>query len=383
MMDHEFSSPRAEFSPPRQEFAPPRPEFTPPKGEQHAPGAEFAQSAAVPEPKKRRVNPLMLTAAAVASSAIILTPVSVSVRPSGPSLQLDAAQRAYMSELSAALDTQDKDWLIELSHDPRTKELIEFFVEADRSNGTKDGDFGDYSEVFTISGSEHFFSSFSYDDTQGLAYPYISRVTNKNTTAYFLTYIEYLQSQYDSPDFQVNFSRITDGNIYSGEPYHEESFDASFFVGESKPGYCKISDFTLRWDDTFQYSIPIEGTSRISLCDYDSSGNLYVETEDFTITGTYAYDPEKGRDNLPDSARYYLENGTALWSYSRNGIQTDILFEVKNGQTINDGQFMIKSVKYGDGLAYSIVNADQIRCTFAEDGDSVDDLLFHTFHYGR
>ena len=387
MMDHEFSSPRAEFSPPRQEFAPPRPEFTPPKGEQHAPGAEFAQSAAVPEQKKRRVNPLMLTAAAVASSAIILTPVSVSVRPSGPSLQLNADQRAYMSELSAALDAHDKDWLIELAHDPRTMELIEFFIAESETSGE---DYGYYENIpgSVIYGdgtinydAPHYFSDFFYNEALGLAYPHSYSLTDEDTVSYSLSYSDNQQSPYDSPDYSIFFCRIADGKKTSSMPHQEQSLSASFYIGESMPIYCRIIDMTVRWDETSHISIPIEGTSHISLHYFDSSGRSSGEADNLTMTGTYAYDPEKGEDYLPDSARYYLENGTAISSYNRRGIQTDISFEVKNGQTIDDGQFLIDSQQYIDGLKYFITTENQIPCPLIEDGDSVDDLLFHTFRY--
>ena len=381
MMDHEFSSPRAEFSPPRQEFAPPRPEFTPPKGEQHAPGAEFAQSPAVPEPKKRRVNPLMLTAAAVASSAIILTPVSV--RPSVPSLQLNADQRAYMSELSAALDAQDDEWLITLATDPRKEELLSLLIAAEET-------YDDHEETILFGYEEtesdyiHLNASFLYDAAQGMAYPYTSRPFNKDTTCFWLSSIVDGRNSYQGNTYShTSFSHITDGISYTGSPYYVKKFSADFIYGEGYPYWWNIQDMTLQWDKNAKYHIPIEGTSSSFVRNDNGSDFPYSEINQLTVTGTYAYDPEKSEDNLPDSERYYLENGTALWSSSRDGIQTDISFEVKNGQTINDGQFLIDSYQYTDGLKYFITNADQIPCTFAEYGDSVDDLLFHTFHYGR
>lgn len=129
------------------------------------------------------------------------------------------------------------------------------------------------------------------------------------------------------------------------------------------------------------FSIPIEGTCFRGTYSYYDGSSWYDEANELTLTGTYVYDFEKGENFSEPEDRYYLENGTALWSNSRDGIQTDISFEVKNGQTINDGQFLIDSYQYTDGLKYYITNADQMWFPYIQLGDSVDDLLFHTFPY--
>jgi len=124
MKDQEFSRLREEFASTGREFSPPAREFTPPAQEYHKAGAEFSQSPAPVGKKKKSVNPLMLTTAAVVTAAVVLGGVNAPVEDKIPEWPLEAAHQEYLDECLSSLEAHDFDRLIELADDPRIHELL-------------------------------------------------------------------------------------------------------------------------------------------------------------------------------------------------------------------------------------------------------------------
>lgn len=123
MRDNEFSPVGLEFAPTAEEVSQPRAEFSVPGAEAQAPGGEFDQSAGqVRKEKKRGVSPLMLTAAAVTTAAVVLTGGSHTARY--PTQPLSAEQGAYLEEVYQNLLDQNGERLAELSDDPMLEEII-------------------------------------------------------------------------------------------------------------------------------------------------------------------------------------------------------------------------------------------------------------------
>ena len=131
----EYSPPKAEYAPLREEFTPPRAEFAPPEQEHRSDGREYEQKTEPPEKRerKRRVNPLMATAAAV--TATVVTVSGLTVAPAPPAVddessrrvwcKLDAPHYAYLEDLSGAMQARDIDLMQELAVDTRLRTLIE------------------------------------------------------------------------------------------------------------------------------------------------------------------------------------------------------------------------------------------------------------------
>lgn len=131
----EYSPPKAEYAPPREEFTPPRAEFAPPEREHRSDGREYEQKTEPPEKRerRRRVNPLMATAAAV--TATVVTVSGLTVAPAPPTVddestqrvwhQLDAKHYAYLEDLRGAMQARDIDLMQELAADAHLRTLIE------------------------------------------------------------------------------------------------------------------------------------------------------------------------------------------------------------------------------------------------------------------
>ena len=131
----EFAPPREEFVPPKPEFAPPRDEFSPPQEEERTDGREHEQTTqpAEKKEKKRRINPLMVTAAAV--TAAVVTVSGLTAVPEHPYVddpstrrvwhELEAQHYAYLEDLGGAMQAREIDIMKELAADERLRTLIE------------------------------------------------------------------------------------------------------------------------------------------------------------------------------------------------------------------------------------------------------------------
>ena len=130
----EYSPPKAEYAPPKEEYAAPAAEFVPPEKEYRSDGQEYEQKTEPPEKreKTRRINPLMVTAAAVTAAVVTVSGLTVPECPyvDDASTQrvwheLDAPHYAYLEELSGAMQARDIDLMQELASDERLRTLIE------------------------------------------------------------------------------------------------------------------------------------------------------------------------------------------------------------------------------------------------------------------
>ena len=115
--------PGREMSPPREEFSCAGAEFASHGKEIVTGGGEFEQKTAPEERKrKRRISPLMMTAAAVATAAVVVSGVGQRGRDY-PEWKLTAAQCAYLDEVWTELREQDGARLAELSAQPMVEEI--------------------------------------------------------------------------------------------------------------------------------------------------------------------------------------------------------------------------------------------------------------------
>lgn len=126
MKDKEFSGGGREFSSPGQEFSRPVREGAFQPQEIGCSGREYRQENAPMKPKKkrRRLQPAMLTAAALVTSAIVLTSAPAERAHQYPVQELSAEHRAYLDEVWAAMEKSDVDALDLLAKDDMAREIV-------------------------------------------------------------------------------------------------------------------------------------------------------------------------------------------------------------------------------------------------------------------
>ena len=126
MKDNEFSCAGSEFNLSGQEFEPAVREWNMPAVEMDRSGREYRQeSGALPavKKKKRRITPAMATVAAVATAAVVVTPINFVMR-SFPTRTPSAASRAYLDYAVEAVKSGDWDRLWAAAMDPRLEQTI-------------------------------------------------------------------------------------------------------------------------------------------------------------------------------------------------------------------------------------------------------------------
>lgn len=377
----EFSSPREEFSPVGQEFTSPAPEFSQPAPESRtapeahdAPEQTAAADAPARERKKRRVNPLMLTTAAVATAAVTLASVDIALpsfeQPSNPTITLSREHREYVDTLIAALDTQDWAQVRALEYDSRlpvlAKETCDFFGSFEAS--LRDVNYG------------------------------LNRYTDENNFRIYATYHDGQLSYYDyglmdAPDLQVDYS-VYDS---TGREYHHLCI-TDFFYGLETEHHTdryfssrRDENGSLVYEETGRvlYEIVIEPTSgerwAVPATGTHTTYHYYEGTVSFTyeLSGT-AFSQFEEQEDGRSLAVSYLENGTYTVTHSTPGQPDEVfVFEVVDGvtqpgdaeiirQETSDKSHFALSVTLSDGTTYSPASG------YAE---SEEDFLYHTFYF--
>lgn len=309
MKNNEFSQPGEEFAPPRQEFSTLAQEFSSPGQENFLPGSEFHQTIRqTAQKKKRRVNPMMLTAAAVISAAIVLGGHTSFPQPEN----FSAAYREYLDEIMEACVEGDDMALHQLATSSMADEFWDRCLEP-------------YKEDLHSRG---FSTMVYYDGTEMTLAP------QDGPALYFLhsesTQEELIQQDclqfYTEFTYYQNASQLSEGTQgahYSG------SYGSSSSGNSTAPYFITFhGELSLQQETAYYHLYYQQGTFR----QYNGTG-LLGDTPDVvrlenTLTGTFSHnsgDPET------ELSLCYLEDGTWTMHFPSGDIDT----------TVSDGSIIL------------------------------------------
>lgn len=336
MRDQEFSSPGREFAPPRAEFSRPRTEFAPPGREHTAQGREFEQtSASQAKAKKRRLSPLMLTAAAVTTAV-----VTISGFDNDPKLLLSMEERAALNDLTVALENMDIDRLAQLAEDPALYELVsETLIDFYKTEVPDAVNYSIYTAPTYSDGTQTSCSNhFSYDGTHA----YVHHSDRFNHMGFY--YDMFYPADSDVPETSsVSFDLESPYDIHRDDPYQFYSFhrytnkDDGVVSWSYEDSICREIFLGIASDGIRHYegNVALEGI-RYDVSRSDSSFQMTVM--EGSCLAIQEDTPAEWENYEFAYYQNYLENGTVSTYYDYgDGWVLDNVVEIRDGYSYVDG----------------------------------------------
>lgn len=383
--DHEISRPREEFSPPRQEFAAPVRKFSPPGKEHLHSGAEFHQTAAPPEPRKKKsINPLMLTAAAVVTSTVVLSSGFSPAEEKAPKYPLPEDLCAYLDELDTALVEQNSDALLSLltldslqylehaAVKPYAEQLAPLIDNLQDHHlyhrGQQDGDYQFIQMGFSYDG-ERIGTEWDYAETDNTYSLSFSEEIDPATGTTVLTH--------------AGVAMFTPSDLHNVEQtFYSYHFNFSTAVNSEDVLYWNMEDYVVQTQKVpggYDHAVPQEGR-RI-----ERNPNYYGTVLE-VLEGTFAMERRDTPDTSSLSYIYdsYLHDGTVSL-YLRNGDEwvLDQSVVVKDGYTLMTDDMRTERYEQEESPTYytlHVLLSDGTEYYLeSKDVETEEELLYHTF----
>ena len=372
MKDKEFSGGGREFSSPGQEFSNPGREWASQPPEADRSGREYRQESGPVKPtkkKRRRLQPAMLTVAAVVTVAAVLTSAPAEPAYEPPVWELSAEHRAYLDAVWENIEESDLDELERLARDPMLEDILvnavdpiaeQFDLSVHRDicyNGEALGLPRDWSKFLV-------FDSIYYSDYSK------PEATNFSLTS--KTYNEFTDTTIaNEKTYWLRLYDFSDGHSIVWQNWSDETFheylDGSTWVNE-----------------------PVDQWTEVAITEHGWSGQAEGRTVTETrMQGEFFTVLEVGAESGDVWENHCLYNGQIYSSYSvENGPSVSGMIYVENGYTTRwddtisiemDTDWPVSSAR----LRYDDIPLIQVAFNRFWDTPESDDPLFAQFssHY--